>query len=119
MRTHYDETDKDLLVIESEGQLDETLAMDFIRDLYERIEKGLRKIIVDCSSMDFISSLDLSVLARLRSKVVMKGGELKFCGVSGRVGEVLRITAMDKLFEIHPDLESARRAFHADEGEGD
>lgn len=119
MRTHYDETDKDLLVIESEGQLDETLAMAFIRDLYERIDKGLRKIIVDCSSMEFISSLDLSVLARLRSKVVMQGGELKFCGVSGRVGEVLRITAMDKLFEIHPDLESALRAFHANERQGD
>lgn len=119
MRTHYDESDKELLIIESEGKLDETLAMDFIRDLYERIEKGLRKIIVDCSSMEFISSLDLSVLARLRSKVVTKGGELKFCGVSGRVAEVLRITAMDKLFEIHPDLESARRAIHADERNGD
>ncbi len=111
MESHYHDTDSDLLIITSKGGLDDSLAMEFVRDLYERIDNGLRKIIVDCSDMDYISSLDLSVLARVRSRISGHGGDLKICSAKGMVREVLRVTSLDRLFELHPDLESARQAF--------
>jgi len=111
MQLEYHEDDPGLLIIKSTGGLDESLAMKLVRDLYALIDKGLTKTVVDCSQMDYISSLDLGVLARVRSRIAMKGGDLKLCGVKGMVQEVLKITRMDRVFDIHPDLESARRAF--------
>ena len=114
MESHYHDTDSDLLIITSKGGLDDSLAMAFVRDLYERIDNGLRKIIVDCSDMDYISSLDLSVLARVRSRITAKGGDLRICAAKGTVREVLRVTNLDKLFDLHSDLAGARQAFEKD-----
>ena len=114
MESHYHDTDSDLLIITSKGGLDDSLAMAFVRDLYDRIDNGLRKIIVDCSDMDYISSLDLSVLARVRSRITDKGGNLRICSAEGMVREVLRVTNLDKLFDLHSDLAGARQAFEKD-----
>lgn len=111
MESYYDPNDDGLLIIVSKGGLDDSLAMQTVRDLYERIDKGLTRIIVDCSGMDYISSLDLSVLARVRSRIAAKGGDLKLCGVKSMVAQVLNVTRLDKLFEVYPDLQSARMAF--------
>ena len=114
MDSYYHDTESELLIIKSKGGLDDSLAMAFVHDLYERIDNGLRKIIVDCSDMDYISSLDLSVLARVRSRITAKGGDLKICSAEGTVREVLRVTNLDKLFDLHSDLESARQTFERD-----
>ncbi len=111
MDSHYHPADPDLLIITSSGGLSDSLAVQFIHEIQQRIVEGLRKIIIDCSAMDFISSLDLSVLARIRSKIAVQGGDVKLCGVHGMVAEILQITRLEQIFEIHPDVETARAAF--------
>ncbi len=112
MRCHYHDTASDVLIIEAEGGLDESMALHFVNDLKERIDQGLAKVVCDCSRMDFISSLDLGLLVRMRSKVLEHGGDLKLCSVRDMVHKVLDATSMQKIFDIQPDLESALSAFN-------
>ena len=113
MKFHDHETDSDVLILEGEGGLDESMAIQLVHELYGRIDKGLLKIILDCSQMDFISSLDVGLLARVHTRLAMKGGDLKLCSAKGMIPEVLRVTGMNKVFDVHPDLQSALASFRS------
>ncbi len=78
---------------------------------YDDVDSGLRKIIVDCSELGYISSFGLGVLIRLHSRLARHGGNVKIASVKGVVVEVMRLTKMNKLFEIYPDVSRARLAF--------
>lgn len=111
METYYDDVDEDVLVIKADGGLNARTAEPFVEDMEKLVEAGLRKIIVDCSTLDYISSFGLGVLIRLHGRLARSGGDVKIASVKGMIAEALRITRLNKLFEIYPDVARARLAF--------
>lgn len=70
-----------------------------------------RKLLIDFSSVDFISSMMIGLIVRLHSRCKREGISLKFCGVSSTILEAFKVTGLRKVLEIYPDEVQALEAF--------
>ena len=77
----------------------------------QKIQQGLRTLIVDCSALTFVNSTGLSTLLLIHNRIRCQHGEVRFFGFTHVVLEVLAITRLDTLFSIDADEESAKGAF--------
>ncbi len=111
MEFFFDEVDDDVLVIRADGGLNAGTAAEFVSSIEKMVDAGLSKIIIDCAHLDYISSYGLGVLVQLHSRMVRHGGDVKIASVSGVVVDVLRLTRLNRLFAIYPDVARARLAF--------
>jgi anti-sigma B factor antagonist len=87
------------------------LLRDTIRDL---TEQGSRLILLNLSGVDFIDSAGLGELVRTHASIHNHGGQLKLVNPSRTVYDLLRVTKLDRVFDIEQDeaaaLKSARAA---------
>jgi anti-sigma B factor antagonist len=79
-----------------------------IRDL---VESARTKIILNFSQVNSIDSAGVGELAGAYVPVKSKGGELKFLNPTKKVHEMLKITQLDKVFEVYIDEQTAIRSF--------
>lgn len=97
----------DHTVVHLGGEIDVYTA-PFVREkLDEQIHAGRADLIVDLSEVTFLDSTGLGVLVGRLKFARTRGGSLRLVGTSERVLRVFAITGLDKVFDIHPDLESA------------
>jgi anti-sigma B factor antagonist len=111
--------DGDILVIIPRGDLDSISSLAFESEVLTHLDAGHTKIIVDCRHLGHLSSLGIGTLVRFKTRLSRKGGDVKLAAVQGPVMNLLRLVRLDKLFDIHGDLEFARRAFQRGELHGD
>src|SRR5437899_2346435 len=78
------------------------------------LEHGHNRILLNLQGVDFIDSAGLGELVRTHASVRSRGGHLKLVNPSASVHHLLRITKLDRVFDIMPDeasaLSSLRRA---------
>ncbi len=98
-------------VISAVGQLDENTSRDFFDCLEEAIEQGQRRIVVQCAGLDYFSSVGVSVLIRVHSRMKKLGGDVKLAALQGGPAELLRITHLDRVLGVYPDVAAAQAAF--------
>ena len=111
MEFYYDQIENDVLVLAADGGLNAQTADVFVRDIEKLVEAGLRKIIVDCEKLSYISSYGLAVLLRLHKRLRSRGGDVKICNVHGLVPQVLEVTRLGQYFDIYHDQSQAKLAF--------
>ena len=111
MEFAYDEVENDVLILKADGGLNADTAEQFVRDIERLVEAGLRKVIVDCAELGYVSSLGLGVLVRLHGRMKRQGGEVKIAGLHGMAAQMLAITRLNSLFAMYPDVNRARLAF--------
>ncbi len=71
--------------------------MDDIKPLEENIDKS---IIIDCKDLEYVCSLALRGLLKLKKHSAEKGGSLVLKNVTGEVQKILTMTGFIKLFDI-------------------
>lgn len=76
------------------------------------LDKGAKKIILDLSKTDFISTLVIASMVYMLKRAKEAGGNLVICSVKGRIKDVLAMTNLDKIFDIFPDRPAAVAAFN-------
>ncbi|MHC5154761.1 MAG: STAS domain-containing protein [Planctomycetota bacterium] len=101
MEFYYSDTDKDILIIKADGGLNSDNADQFVDELAALIDAGQTKIVVDCSRYG------LGVLVRLHSKLAKIGGDVKLACVKGLIEQVFKITHLNKIFEMYPNVSRA------------
>ena len=111
MEFYYDEIDNDVLIITADGGLNADTSEQFILSIEKLVDAGLKKMIVDCDKLDYISSYGLGVLVRLHARMKRDSGDVKIASVRGLVPDILQVTGLSKLFKIYPDVNHARLAF--------
>ncbi len=111
MEFHYDDVQEDILIIKADGDLNAETAEEFVESIGKLVDAGLHSIIIDCSELDHISSYGLGVLVRLHKRMDEKIGDVKIASVKSLIVDVLRMTRLNKVFSVYPDVESARQAF--------
>jgi len=82
------------------------VAPQFKEALVGYIKGGEKNIILDLSAVTFIDSSGLGALIG-SLKAMGKDGELILCGVRDSVVSMLKLTRMDKIFQIFGTLEEA------------
>jgi anti-sigma B factor antagonist len=85
-----------------------------IRDL---VESARTKIILNFSQVNSMDSAGVGELAGAYVPVKSKGGELKFLNPTKKVHDMLKITQLDRVFEVYIDEQTAIRSFSESAGE--
>lgn len=111
MEFYLHEIDKDIMVIAADGGLNAQTAEEFVLQLEKLVQEGIRKIIVDCKRLDYISSYGIGVLLQIHRKLAQHGGDVKIANVKGAVATVLSVTRLDHLLGLYDDVDQARLAF--------
>lgn len=65
------------------------------------------QLIVDFSQVKFLTSSVLGLLIRVSKKVYESDGKLRLCSITPKILEIFKITRLDKIFEIFPDVDEA------------
>ena len=94
-------------VVALTGEVDMYEAPALERDLAKIARRGGRRVIVDFSSADFIDSTVLALLVREVERLRPAGGDLLVVSSDPRILRAFRITGLDGMFTIEPNLEQA------------
>ena len=74
-------------------------------------EQGLRKILLNFSNVEYLSSAALGKLITLNKKLQQAGGKLILCNIDAQIFEVFEITKLDRFFKIIKEEQAALQAF--------
>ena len=111
MEFYYHEHDRDVLVLAADGGLNADTAESFVKQLETLADAGVNKIIVDCSSLQYISSYGIGVLVRLHQNLARHGGDVKVAGAKSLVLQTLNVMRMRRAVRDLPGCGSRRLAF--------
>ena len=99
MNTEIREQNGTYLVILT-GWLDTNEASKFLEDIKPLEENIEKTIIIDCKDLEYLCSLALRGLLKLKKLSAAKGGRLTLKNVTGEVQKILAMTGFIKLFDI-------------------
>lgn len=80
------------------GRLDTVAAAQFEKDMQPLMENADKAIVLDCSSLEYISSSGLRLFLTLRKQTMAKGGSVTIKGVSNEIRQIFTITGFINLF---------------------
>ena len=88
-------------------------AVDAIgKELFELIDsQARRKVLLDFSSVKFLSSSMLGVLIRMQKRAEAINGRVAILGLQPDLHKVFKITRLDKLFDFYDKEDEAMRSF--------
>jgi anti-sigma B factor antagonist len=99
-------------VIEAVGRFTAADGRTKLRDLVHVLAaSGARKFVLHLERVEFIDSSGIGELLRSHFVVRQAAGELKLACVNARVMDVLRISRMNTVFQIHSTEQEALKAF--------
>ena len=82
------------------GWIDTNAAPDFLDTLKQLEAQAAKNIQLDCTDLEYICSLGLRGLLKLKKESVAKGGTLELKNVQSEVMNILKMTGFDKLLTI-------------------
>jgi anti-anti-sigma factor len=94
-------------LVSVEGRVDTTNALEFEKPLTEIINGGCKKLILDCSGLNYISSSGLRIFLVVQKKMTALKGHFILCGLQPSIMEIFDISGFSSIFSIHPDKDSA------------
>jgi anti-sigma B factor antagonist len=101
----------DVVIVYCQGRIvyrDEAAALS---RLVGEVLQNREKVILDLSGVSSIDSAGIGELVLLHTRAQAKNADLKCASPSPFVRDLLDLTRLDSLFEIHPSLNEALAAF--------
>jgi len=77
----------------------------------EMVGKGQKKILLNLGEVSYIDSSGIGELVSGFTTVTNSGGQLKLLNLNKRVKDLLQITKLYTVFDVHEDEASAIRSF--------
>jgi len=88
------------VIVSVKGKIDAVTSPNFEKSLSDEIGKGEKILVMDLTSLEYISSAGLrSILATAKHLKAMDG-KMLFCGLRGPVKDVFRISGFASIFQI-------------------
>jgi anti-sigma B factor antagonist len=101
------------VVVEMSGQITlgegSALLRKTVRGL---LAEGHKHILLNLAEVDYIDSAGIGELVSSYMSTRNGGGELKLLHLSRRVRDVLQLTKLYTVFDVHTDEATALRSFH-------
>jgi anti-sigma B factor antagonist len=92
--------------------LDVTNIHELGKELFQLVEEqNKKKLLLNFSAVEFLSSETLGELIKLEKKVKQHSGKLILSNIKPEIYEVFAITRLNKLFDIKDDEAQAMAAF--------
>jgi anti-sigma B factor antagonist len=95
------------VVVHVKGKkIDAAGAVDFKNSVTGLVDGGSRNLVLDLSEVDFIDSSGLGAIVGVL-KHIGQQGNLMISGATPAVERMFKMTRMDKVFRLYPDVTSA------------
>lgn len=94
-------------IVSLDGRLDIGNSAQFEATCLEWIEQGKRQLVLDFSTLEYISSAGLRSILSATKKLKSLGGGLSLCGLSGLVEEVITVSGFDNILKVYADVSQA------------
>jgi anti-sigma B factor antagonist len=102
----------DVTVVDVSGRITLGEGSSALRDvLRELITQGDKKILLNLSDVSYIDSSGIGELVSGFTSVSNAGGTLKLLGLTKRVKDLLQITKLYTVFDVHEEEAHAIRSF--------
>jgi anti-sigma B factor antagonist len=102
----------DVTVVDVSGRITLGDGSSSLRDLLrELIAKGNRKILLNLGEVTYIDSSGIGELVSGFTTISNQGGTLKLLSLTKRVQDLLQITKLYTVFDVHEDEAHALRSF--------
>lgn len=102
----------DVTVIDASGRITLGEGASALRDLVRDLAaKGTKKILLNLGEVSYIDSSGIGELVSAFTTVSNAGGTLKLLGLTKRVHDLLQITKLYTVFDVHDDEAHAVRSF--------
>ncbi len=111
MKLRQKELDGGIVIIEIEGNIvGGPDAMSLNGELQKLIGEGKNKFVLDMKSVEHVNSSGLGILIASLNAVRQAKGNLKVANVSTKVSDLLNITKLNQIFELHKSIDEAVKA---------
>ena len=97
----------DILIFRLNGRLDSNTSAGLEEKIFEAIESGSNKMIIDFEALDYISSAGLRVLNKSIKRLKHNEGMLILCSLQDYIKEVFEIAGFDSFLPIVSTVEEA------------
>jgi anti-anti-sigma factor len=101
----------DVLVVALAGKLDAISSPELEKRLLEAIDEGGKKVVLDLTRLDYVSSAGVRVFLLAMKRLKEKGGHLHFCGLIPDVRRVFDITGFAFRVPLFDTLDAAVAGF--------
>jgi anti-sigma B factor antagonist len=102
----------DVSVVDVAGRITLGEGSSALRDtLRDMVTKNQKKILLNLGEVSYIDSSGIGELVSGFTTVTNSGGELKLLNLNKRVKDLLQITKLYTVFDVHEDEAGAIRAF--------
>jgi len=102
----------DVSVVDVAGRITLGEGSSALRDLMrDMVGKGQKKILLNLGDVSYIDSSGIGELVSGFTTVTNNGGEMKLLNLNKRVKDLLQITKLYTVFDVHEDEAGAIRAF--------
>jgi anti-sigma B factor antagonist len=104
----------DVTLIDMDGRITLGEGSALLRDLVAaNLAKGRRKIVMNLAGINYIDSTGLGELVSGYRLVKSEGGELKLLNLNKKVSDLLQITKLYTVFDIHNQEDRAVASFQS------
>ncbi|HOX37217.1 MAG TPA: STAS domain-containing protein [Candidatus Brocadiia bacterium] len=103
MQTSVEERDNAVIVALA-GRFDAASASDVKKLLKGLIADGKCRLVLELSQVDFLDSSGLGVLVTCKRLADNGGGDLRLAGADSRIETILKMTRLNRVFEIDADV---------------
>jgi anti-anti-sigma factor len=105
--------DPTVRVIAISGKLDNESSEYFFNCIEDQIKDGHTRLILDCSQLEYVSSMGLGSLMRTHSRMKKHMGDVKIAAMQDFVAEAFRIVGFEKILHLYESVDDAKGAFSA------
>lgn len=105
-------THQDITILYPEGKI--TLG-DGDQELGEAVrtalEQGSRKLVINFDKVSYLDSSGVGELVGCYTSIKNRNGELKICGMNGRIFGLIKMTSLHSVFDVKDTENEALAAF--------
>ncbi len=103
--------DGGILIIGIKGFIDSTNIDQFERQMYEQIENGHSKIILDFSEIQYINSSALGVILNMNQLAIKRQGSVRIINLPRKYEKTFELLGLNSYLQIFSEKEKALQSF--------
>lgn len=100
MELKVKENNAEQTIVALQGELDTAAVQQFTEQLESVVAEAGKKVIIDFSDLEFISSAGMRVLLKLNKDVAANGGSVCIVGMSEDIRQLFQMTGFDNILDI-------------------
>ncbi len=101
--------EEDIFVLNVIGDIDASSSIELDSSISNSLEEGHKKILVDCKSLNYISSAGLGVFMSYIEEFESRKITLVLCNMNDKVQSVFEILGLDQLLKITGNKDQAKK----------